>query len=415
MMKQINLPGVFNILSKILFIETAGIIACLPVAWIYNEPMAPFFYSAMIAFVPGILLQLPARRMAINRVGVRDAFLSVTLSWITISVFGVFPYILSGSIPGFTNALFESASGFTTTGSSILTDIEALPDSILFWRSLTHWIGGIGVVLLVIIILPSINAGGNRIFSLESSIQVKTHPRIRSMGLRILGIYILLTFLQVILMMLGGVSFFESSCHAFGTIATGGFSTRNSSVADFSPYIQYVIMLFMILSGMNFILHYYALKGRIKRVWHDEELRFYLSVIAVSGLLISLILHFSQSVPFEKAFRDSYFQVISILTSTGFATTDYLLWPRFAWIIIFILMFIGGSTGSTSGGIKMARHLLVLKNIKMSFRRYFSPNSVSAIKFNGEEISVRRNISIRIKTPAKTRTIVQFRARSSWR
>ncbi|TFH33592.1 MAG: TrkH family potassium uptake protein [Bacteroidia bacterium] len=393
-MKQINLSGVSNILSKVLLIESVFLVACIPVALIFAEPAAPFTYSSIICSASAFVLFLSSDRTRFYKLGIRDAFLSVTLSWVAISLFGVFPYVLSGSIPGFTNALFESTSGFTTTGSSILTDIEILPKSILFWRSLSHWIGGIGIVLLVIILLPSIHAGVYRIFTLESSVRVKTHPRLRSMGIRILWIYVLLTFLEVVFLLIGKVTLYESVCHSFGTIATGGFSNRNSSVADFSPYVQYVIMIFMLLAGMNFILHYYALKGNLKKVFKDEELRFYLIVILLVGLVVALVLHFRLMLPFEKAFRDAYFQVISLVTSTGFITSDYLKWPQFTWIIMFLLLFAGGSTGSTSGGIKMARHLLVLKNVKIMFRRYFDTHSISLIKLNGEVVPVHKNISI---------------------
>ncbi|MEZ5001161.1 MAG: potassium transporter TrkG [Bacteroidales bacterium] len=209
-----------------------------------------------------------------------------------------------------------------------------------------------------------------------------------------LMIYLLLTVLQVVFMMAGGVLIFESVCHSFATVATGGFSTRNNSIAAFSPYVQYVVMVFMVLAGTNFIVHYFMLRGQTRKALKDEELRFYWFVIIVTGLLVSGMLLFKMHLPAEKAFRDGFFQVISIITSTGFATADYLLWPGFATTIMFALLFVGGSTGSTSGGIKMARHLLVLKNIKSTLHKTFSPNLVSVIKLNGQEIPMNRNVTI---------------------
>jgi trk system potassium uptake protein TrkH len=299
--------------------------------------------------------------------------------------------MISSAIPGFIDAFFESMSGFTTTGASILTDIEALPKSILFWRSLTHWIGGIGIIVLVIVIMPSLNMGSYNLFTLESSVQEKIQPKIKSVGRRLIVIYVLLTLIEILLLLFGKMNLFESACHAFGTVATGGFSPKNSSIAGYSPYIQYVITIFMLLAGVNFVVHYYLLKRDFKKVKENEELKFYLIVVFIIGAMLTFSLFFGMDKPFEESFREAFFQIISIVTCTGFASADYLLWPSFAWMLIFFAMFLGGSTGSTAGGIKMARHLVFLKNIRRFILQLRSPNAVVNLKLNNNIVSEENN------------------------
>jgi trk system potassium uptake protein TrkH len=335
--------------------------------------MAVIFYSV-------------SRKAEFSDINIRESILSVVTSWVIICLAGTLPYVISRSIPSFINAFFESTSGFTTTGSSILVDIEILPKSILFYRSLSHWIGGLGIILLVILILPTLNIGGYRIFTLESTLQEKTHPRLKDMAFRLLLIYLLLSGAEIVLLCAGGMNLFESACHTFGTVATGGFSPKNSSMAGYSPYLQYVVMIFMLLAGMNFLMHYYLLKRNYKKITGNDELRFYLVFILISGSLITGILFFKTERSMETAFRDSFFQVLSILTSTGFASSDYLTWPRITWILLYFLLFMGACTGSTSGGIKMARHLLMLKNIRGTFKKMLNPNVISVIRLNGNEI-----------------------------
>lgn len=393
-MIKINFKIVLKLLSFIFFIEALAFLLCLPVALFYSEPIAPFILSSLIAMVPALLFWFIGGNDAKGEIQNHEAIISVVLGWFVLVLVGILPYIISHSIPHFINAFFESTSGFTTTGSSILRDIEALPKSIIFWRSLTHWIGGIGIISLVIIILPSLDIGGYRIFSLESSLQEKIHPRIKTVGRSLLSIYLLLTFAQVFFMMLGGMNLYESLCHSFGTVATGGFSPKNTSLAGYSPYIQYVAMVFMLLAGVNFLVHFQVLMGNFRKAFSNEEFRFYLKVIVFSGLVIMGILLLKTNKPFEEAFRCAYFYVISMITCTGFATEDYLLWPTAAWILIFLLLFAGGSTGSTSGGIKMARHLLVLKNIKSMLYKTVHRNGVYPIKLNGFLLSDENNRSV---------------------
>jgi len=393
-MKKINFKIVLKLLSFIFLIEACAFSLCLPVALIYDEPVHPFLLSILLAIVPFAIFRFFVRTKIKAEIQSHDALFSVVFGWFLMALLGIMPYIFSGSIPRFTDAFFESASGFTTTGSSILTDIESLPKSILFWRSMTHWVGGIGIISLVVIILPSLDIGGYRIFSLESSLQEKIHPRIKTVGRSLLAIYLMLTFSQVILMMLGGMNLFESLCHAFGTVATGGFSPKNTSLSGYSPYIQYVTIVFTVFAAMNFLVHYNLLMGNFKKAFANEEFRFYLKVIFLAGLFVMAILLFKTDKTLENAFRNSFFYVTSIICGTGFATEDYMLWPTAAWIALFLLLSVGGCTGSTSGGMKMARHLLVLKNIKSLLYKTVHRNGVYPVKFNGFVLSEENNRAI---------------------
>lgn len=393
-MKLINPLIILRILSTILLIESIAFILCVPVAIIYKDPLNPFLWSSLVTLFLYVIFRLVGIKADTSQISNRDGYLAVTLSWIIFSLMGSLPYIFSGSIPSFINAFFESTSGFTTTGSSILTDVESLPYSIIFWRSLTHWIGGIGIIVLVIIVLPSLKVSGYQLFSLESSLKEKMHPKTQAIGFRIMIIYVGLTLAETILLNLGDMTFFDSICHSFGTVATGGFSTKNSSLLFYSSYTQYVVMIFMFLSGTSQIIFYFIGKLNFKKVRNNEELWFYMSVIFVAGAIATIILLLNSSRSFEEAFREGYFQVVSIITCTGFASADYLIWPAAGVLLIFILMFSGGSTGSTSGGIKMARHLIVLKNIKSVFMKLNHPNAIATIKLNGKIVSSSTNITI---------------------
>lgn len=385
---------VLHILMRIVLITAVSLLMCVPVALIYHEPVSPFLYTSLIAMALAACAYGGRGKQELRTFKRREAYLSVTLSWLIVSLIGALPYLFSGAIPGITDAFFESVSGFTTTGSSILTDIESLPKSVLFWRSMTHWVGGLGIIVLVVIIMPSLNIGSYNLFTLESSFQEKIHPKIRSVGRRLLYIYLSLTFIETFFLLLGGMNLYESLCHSFGTVATGGFSPKNTSIGDYSPYIQYVITIFMLLAGTNFVVHYYAVKGQFRKIKQNEELRFYYTVTFVAGIAITAILFFQTDRSLETAFRESFFQVASIITCTGFATADYLLWPSVGWVIIFFLMFFGGSTGSTAGGIKMARHLVALKNVKHHFRILNAPNAIIPLRINSKPVSAQDNNGI---------------------
>ncbi len=384
-----------KIVARSLFILAFALVFNAIVAVIFSESLLPLLLTAGIVFLTaGVFLLLPGKISAEENLTKKDAGFIVSLSWILFSVFGALPYIFSGSIPSFTDALFESVSGFTTTGASILTDIEVLPYSLLFWRSLTHWIGGIGIILLVIVILPTLQMGSYNLFTLESSVQEKIQPKIKAVGMRLLYIYLLLTFAEVAFLLAGGMNLFESLCHSFGTVATGGFSPKNTSIIGYSPYIQYVVMIFMLLAGVNFVIHYHILKRNFKKVKENEEFWFYLIVVFIIGMIVTLILYLKMDKGFEESFRDAFFQVISIITCTGFASADYLLLPSIGWTIIFFILFLCGSTGSTAGGIKMARHLVFLKNIKRFILQARSPHAIVHLKLNGNVVNDENNRNI---------------------
>ena len=329
------------------------------------------------------------RKAKDSSLGKREGYVIVSMSWLVISLFGSIPFILSGAIPNFTNAFFETISGFTTTGASILNDIEVLPKGILFWRSMTHWMGGMGIIVLTLAILPFLGIGGMQLFIAEvpGPTPDKIHPRITVTAKRLWGIYVLLTAAETILLMTGGMDLFDAICHAFGTMATGGFSTQNSSIANYSPYIQYIIILFMIFAGINFTLHYLALHGKLKTVWKNEELRYYLKLMGGVTIIIAVSLILTHGLGIEKGFRYALFQVVSITTTTGFVTTNYLNWPFFLWMILFFLMFAGGCAGSTGGSIKMVRQLLLLKNSLLELKRLIHPHAIIPVRFNGKPVS----------------------------
>jgi trk system potassium uptake protein len=393
-MKLINPRIILRILSTILLIETISFLSCLPVVYIYNESPYPFIWSALITALIAGIFYLLSRKVDTDKFSNRDGYLAVTISWVVFSVLGALPYLISNTIPSFIDAFFESTSGFSTTGSSIIKDVEILPFSILYWRSLTHWLGGIGIIMLLIIILPSLRVTGYQLFSLESSMKEKIHPKTKAIGFRILFIYLGLTLAEIILLNLGDMTLFDSICHSFGTVATGGFSTKNNSLMFYSSYSQYIVMLFMFLAGTSQIVYYYIIKLNFKKVRQNEELWFYIFVTLIAGSTETIILLANSTGTFEESFRSGFFQIISIMTCTGFASADFMFWPVTAVVLLFLMMFSGGSTGSTSGGIKMARHLIVLKNIKSVFIKLNHPKSITFVRLNGKTVSENTNISI---------------------
>jgi len=381
-MRLINPRSISRILSTILLIEAGSFLLCLPVALIYLEPLYPFLLSSALIGAFSVLLRIIGRKSDPGQISNRDTFLIVSIAWVLFSLAGSMPYIISGTIPSTINAFFESTSGFSTTGASILTDVESLPYSILFWRSLTHWIGGIGIIVLVILILPSLKVTGHQLFSLESSMKERIHPKTKGIVYRILIIYAGLTVAQIIFLVAGGMNLFDSICTSFGTVATGGFSTKNLSLSEYSAYIQYVTAIFMILGATSYVVYYYTLVGNFRKVIRNEELWFYIFFITASVVIVTLTLYFKTERDFTLSFRHAFFQVASQISCSGFATTDYTAFPQFGVVIMFLLMFSGGCTGSTTGGIKMARHLISIKNLRNTFIKIQHPNAVIPIKLN---------------------------------
>ena len=325
----------------------------------------------------------------------------VTLGWLTLSLTGMLPYLISGEIPNITDAFFETISGYSTTGSSILEDIESMPKGILFWRSATHWIGGMGIIVLTIAILPLLGIGGMQLFMAEAPgpSTDKLHPRITDTAKRLYLIYVLLTVAQFILLKVAGMTWFDAINHAMATMSTGGFSTKNSSIAFYNhlPMVQYIIILFMLIAGTNFVLTYFALKGKIQKVFQSEEFKYYLFGIIGVASIVTVIIYFFQDPSLqtsiahpmvygkaESAIRHGLFMVTSIVTTTGFVTADFTMWSFFASGIFFALFFTGGSAGSTSGGVKVVRHVVMLKNSFLEFKKALHPNAIIPVRHDGK-------------------------------
>ena len=319
----------------------------------------------------------------------RDGYIMVSLGWIVMSLFGAVPFVVHGSIPSFTDAFFETMSGFTTTGASILNDIESLPHGLLLWRSLTQWLGGMGIIVLSLAILPILGIGGMQLFIAEvpGPTKDKIHPRIRETAKRLWGIYLLLTVMETVLLIAGGMTFFDAVNHSFTTMATGGFSTKQASIGHFSsPFIHYVIIFFMVMAGTNFTLHYHMLHKKFNLVKNNDEFRFYIKFILIVSVIVAVILFMQSYSHPEESFRDSLFQVVSMVTTTGYVTADYELWGPFFQAIFFALLFVGGCAGSTGGGIKVVRHLLLIKNSMAELRRLIHPRAVIPVRFNENSV-----------------------------
>ncbi len=344
--------------------------------------------TTALCFSVGITLRLLTNKAEKN-IGKREGYIIVSLVWVVFSLFGAFPFVISGAIPSYTDAFFETISGFTTTGASILNDIEAMPRGLLFWRSLTQWLGGMGIIVLSIAILPMFGIGGMQLFVAEvpGPTPDKLHPRIKETAKRLWGIYILFTLTEVILLKLGGMDWFDAVNHSFTTMATGGYSTKQASIAHFnSPFIHYVIIVFMFLAGTNFTLSYFALHFKFSKVFKNEEFRYYLGFIILFTVAITFALWYFEGYNPENSFRDSLFQVVSIITTTGFVTADYLQWMPFVIVMIFALMFFGGSAGSTGGSIKIVRVTLLLKNSYQELKRIIHPNAIIPVRINGKSV-----------------------------
>lgn len=389
MSKSINFRLVLSIIGFLLIIETCFmLVSLIPSAIYHGGDFSAILFSSIITFLSGSILWLQYKRKEEVSLGKREGYIVVSFSWIIFSAFGALPFLLSGSVSSYTDAFFETMSGVTTTGSSIYTDVEIVPKGILFWRSIIQWVGGVGIIVLSLAILPILNIGGTALYVAEvpGPTKDKIHPRIKETAKRLWAVYVILTLSQVFLLVIGDMNLFDALCHTFTTMATGGFSTKNSSLADYSPYIQYVVVVFMVLAGVNFTLHYYALHGKFRKFWGDEELRFYMILILVASVIIATPLFLNHFAGAEKSFRDALFQVVSIVTTTGFVTSDYLMWPGMLWFLIFLLFFAGACSGSTAGSIKMIRHIFLFKNSSLELKRLLHPNAVLPVRYNGKPV-----------------------------
>ena len=382
-----NFKMIFHMLGKILTLE--GVLMTLPllVSVLYKEHcLSAFLIAIGIALVLGIAL-LKFFRPKDRVIFAKEGFILVALTWIASSVVGALPFVISGEIPSFVDAFFETVSGFTTTGATILTDVEVMSHGLLFWRSFTHWIGGMGVLVLMIALLPSDSGRTIHILRAEMPGPVvgKLVPKARDTAKILYYIYLGMTAVQIILLLLGGMNLFDSVVHTFGTAGTGGFGIRADSMASFSPYIQWVITIFMLLFGVNFNLYYMILLRRFKHVFKSEEFWCYLGIVGISTVLIAWNI-FSVMPGVGDAIRHSSFQVASFMTTTGYTTVDYNTWPGFSKVILILLMFVGGCAGSTAGGLKVSRVVLLWKSIRRNLRELLHPHSVGVVRFEGKTV-----------------------------
>ena len=386
-----NFKLIGSILGLLMSLCGCFMLLGLPFAFYYNESPIPLLASGITAVAMGVAFWYGFRRnLEVNELKNKEGYLVVALGWVAMATVGMFPYIASGTVTNITDAFFETMSGMTTTGASILTDIEAVPKNILFWRSLTQWIGGMGIIVLTVALLPMIGVGGMQMFVAEAPgiSYDKIKPRIKDTAVRLWGIYVGLTFIETILLMFGGMSFFDALNHGLTTMATGGFSTYNASVVEQSAYIQYIILIFMFLAGVNFSLTYFGLKGKLTRVWNDEEFKAYVTTLFIFVVITTIgIYTLADSDSFEKSFRDGAFQVVSVITTTGYVSADYTSWAPLLTVLFFFFMFLGGSAGSTAGGVKIVRHVVLMKNSLLEMKRLIHPNAIIPVRLNNKAIS----------------------------
>ncbi len=407
-MKKLNIKIIFQMMGFLLIFNGLFMFIAGFVSLLYKEDATQgVFIAGVITVVVGLLFRFVTKGFK-KEIQKREGYIVVALGWVFMSLSGSLPYLFTESIPSFTNAFFETISGYTTTGASILDDIESIPKGVLFWRSTTHWIGGMGIIVLTIAVLPLLGIGGMQLFAAEAPgpSADKLHPRITDTAKRLWYIYFGLTVAETLFLKLAGMSLFDASNHAMSTLSTGGFSTKNTSVAYWNnqPVIQYIISFFMILAGTNFVLSYFAFKGKFSKVLHDEEFKTYLFNIMGLTIIVTLIVYFRANVStvatetqliahpmvlgkFESAFRHGLFQVASVITTTGFVSADFTLWTPFLTIIFFFLMFFGASAGSTAGGVKFVRHIIMIKNGFLEFKRSIHPNAIVPVRYNGKSVS----------------------------
>jgi trk system potassium uptake protein TrkH len=372
------------------------------ISFIYKDGVeVQLFLSGVVVVIVGLLTMVSTRTHS-KEMNKREGYIVVTFGWVIMALSGTLPYIFTETIPSFTNAFFETISGYTTTGASILNDIEIVPKGVLFWRSLTHWIGGMGIIVLAVAILPLLGIGGMQLFAAEAPgpNADKLHPRIADTAKRLWLIYFGYTVAETILLKIAGMSFFDAINHSMSTLSTGGFSTKNASIAYWNeqPIIQYIVMLFMFLAGTNFVLSYFAFKGKVQKIIKDEEFKLYFKFIVIFTFIAAVIIYFRADMTMssinhpmvwgeaEGSFRHALFEVLAVVTTTGFVTADYTLWTPFLLVFFFGLMFLGGSAGSTSGGVKVVRHLLMIKNGFLEFKRTLHPNAVLPVRYNKKAI-----------------------------
>lgn len=388
--KKIRLPVLLRVQGQLLLIEGLFMMAVVPVTYVHhgiNAFSIPF--SALITLLTGFILRFSTRQQKGVKLSPHEGVITISLSWVVISVFGGLPFLLGKCVPNFTDAFFEALSGFTTTGATILTHIEAVPKDILLWRSMTQWLGGLAIIVFAVALLPFLSVGGMQLFMTEmNGINYdKLHPRTMHTARRLWGLYVFFTALEVVLLHAGDMDWFDAVCHSMTTISSGGFSTRSSSLAGFSNYSQIVVIFFMILSGCNFTLLLISLVRNPSALFKNEEFRHFIIILVSISVFLALAMIFSLKMGVGNALRSSFFSVASVLTTTGFFVCDYMLWPTGYWTVLLLLMFIGACSGSTSGGIKIIRHLIFVKNAFLDLKRIIHPNAVIPVKINKKSLS----------------------------
>lgn len=383
-----NRKMVFYMIGQMIKLEAALLVLPLLVSLIYreHETALSFLITIGIALVLGFALTLIFRTK--NRViYAKEGFVIVALTWLALSAVGCLPFIISGEIPSFFDAFFETVSGFTTTGASVVIDVESMSHGILFWRSFTHWIGGMGVLVFIMAIIPTVTDRSIHILRAEmpGPIVGKLVPKTKDTAKILYLIYIIMAAVEIVLLLIGGMPLFESTVHAFGTAGTGGFGIKADSIAGYSPYLQWVITIFMLLFGVNFNLYYLALIRHFHSIFKSRELWCYIGIFAAACFAITIDIY-PMYQNFSESLRLAAFQTSSILTTTGFATADFNLWPGFSKAILFLLMFIGGCAGSTAGGLKVSRVILLFKIVRKELLHILHPRSVAVIKFEGKKV-----------------------------
>ncbi|HPP40503.1 MAG TPA: TrkH family potassium uptake protein [Candidatus Kapabacteria bacterium] len=397
-----NLKIVAKILGLILIFLSFTMLLPLPFAYYYDsQDQASFIFSFSITFLVGILAFFSTKRnlgASQKDIHPKEGFAIVGFGWVALSLFGALPYVISGAIPSYTDAFFETMSGFTTTGASILSDIEALPKGILFWRSFSHWIGGMGIIVFSIAILPFLGVAGMQLFKAEvpGPTADKLTPRITETAKILWGVYFMFTIIETVLLMFAGINLYDALCHTFGTMATGGFSTKNASIAAFNnPTIDYIIIFFMIIAGANFALHYRVLTGNYRELFRNEELKYFLLIIIFATAFITYDILRLNYVNLSDSIRHALFQVVSIMTTTGYGTFDYEKLSATTHFILLLLMFIGGCAGSTGGGLKVVRSIILTKYVYTEIKRLIHPKAIIPVRFGGRAIekNILSNIS----------------------
>lgn len=382
---MINYRIIARVFGILLIFEGILMLLSALISVIFKEHSAsPLIYSALITIVTGIIVFTPLRNEE-KVYGNREGYIIVAGTWLLFTLFGTLPYLFSGSVQSFTDAFFESMSGFSTTGATVITDIESLPKAIVFWRSLTQWIGGMGIIFLSLYLLPVFKDINIQLSTEEFSGQAsdKIHPKTFGATKRLLSLYISLTVIEMIMLSLGGMPVFDSVCHSFGTLSAGGFSTHNNSLADFqSPYIKIILTIFMFLGGVNMNMVYFVVKREFRKISGNNEFLYYTFICLIFSALVASVLILGNIYPAGESFINGAFHTISVITTTGYYTSDYMIWGDFAILVLFILMFTGGTTGSASGGIKIVRLMIMTKNSRMELRRLIHPNAVIPIRID---------------------------------